>query len=211
VVAVGSVAGDGSGGRATKYQVADAPELRDRAVGHIRGEGLAVPIELVLDLGEAAALDGPGEDHRRLLPRAVPRICEGLVDGVRIVAVDDEHPGAEGHGTTCVGIQVPAQLGRTALTEAVDVDDGDEVRQAVIGGLVQRLPDGSFGQLAVAAEHPDPVGLPVQVLAGERDTDAVGQTLTERAGGDVDPGQHRGGVALQALPEPAIPGHQLVV
>jgi hypothetical protein len=95
------------------------------------------------------------------------------------VAVDLQGAGAEGLGPAGIGVQVPAQLGGAALTEPVDVDDRDQVGQPVVSGLVQRLPDRSLGELTVAAQHPDPVGPPLQVLAGQGDPDPVGQALAQ--------------------------------
>ena len=69
------------------------------------------------------------------------------------------------------------------------------------GRVLERLPDRSFGHLAVAAQHPDAVGQLVEALAGERDADADRQALAERAGRHVDPRQHRSGMALEAAPE----------
>ena len=141
----------------------------------------------------------------------VARLGQRLVDGGQVVAVDDEHPGAERRRAGGVAVQVPAQVGGAALAEPVDVDDRDQVGQLVVRGLVQRLPDGALGHLAVAAQGPDPVRHLVQVLAGQRHAHRVGQPLPQRAGGHVDPGQHRGRVPLQPGPEPPVPGHQLLV
>ncbi len=170
-----------------------------------------MPVLPVLDLGEAAALQGAGQDDGRLLAGQVAGLGHGLVDRGDVVAVDDEHPGAERGRAAAVGVQVPGELGGAALPEPVDVHDGDEVGELVVRGLVQGLPDGPFGHLAVAAQDPDPVRQFVQVLTGQRHADGVGQALAEGAGGHVDPGQDRGGMALEPGPEAAVAGHQLLV
>ena len=103
------------------------------------------------------------------------------------------------------------ELGRAALAEPVDVDDRDQVGQLVVRRLVQGLPDRALGQLAVAAQHPHPVGSSSRYLPASATPTRVGQALAERAGGHVDPGQHRGGMALQPGAEPPVAGHQLVV
>src|SRR3954470_859035 len=77
--------------------------------------------------------------------------------------------------------------------------------------LVQRLPHRALRQLAVAAEYPHSKRHPIEVLAGQRDAYAVGQALSQRTGGDVDPRQHRGRVALQTRPEAPVTAHQLLV
>ena len=170
-----------------------------------------MPAFPVLDLGEAAALEGPGQDDRRLLPAEVSGLGQGPVDRGDVVPVDDEGPGPERGHAAAVGLGVPAVLGGAALAEPVDVDDGDQVGQLVVRGLVEGLPDRALGHLAVAAQDPDPVRQFVQVLAGQRDANAVGQPLAERAGGHVDPGQDRGGMTFQPRAEPPVAGHQLLV
>ena len=186
-------------------------ELDDRPLGHLRWERLAVPALPVLDLGEAAALDGPGEDDSRLVAGDVARLRHGPVDLSHVVAVDGEDAGAERRGAAAVGLQIPGQLGRAPLPEPVDVHHGDEIGQLVVRRLVEGLPDRAFGHLAVAAQDPDPERGFVEVLAGQRDPDGVGQSLAERAGRHVDPGQHRGRMTLQPGPEAAVAGHELIV
>ena len=189
-----------------------AAELGNGPFGHLGREGLAVPVLPVLHLGGAAALDGARQYDGRPLAAEVAGLGQGLVDRRDVVALDLEHPGAERLRPAPVGVQVPAEVGGTALAEPVDVDDGDQVGQLVVGGLVERLPHRPLGHLAVAAQHPDPVRQLVQVFAGQRDADAVRQALAERSGGHVHPGQtRRGGVTLQARAEAAVAGHQLLV
>jgi hypothetical protein len=154
-----------------------------------------MPAFAVLDLGEPAALAGPGEDHGGLA-RAIHG-GQRLVDLAEIMPVDGYGTTAERLNPFGISVQVPAQLGRAALAEAVHVDDRGQVVQPVVGRLVERLPYRSLGHLAVAAQHPHPVRQLIEIPAGEGHADPVRQPLAERAGGDVDPRQHRGRVALQ--------------
>ncbi len=197
--------------RAAHDEVALPAELDDRPLGHLRGKRLAVPALPVLDLGEAAALDGPGQDHSRLVTRDVARVCHGPVDLSHVVAVDGQDTGAERRRAAAVGFQIPGQLSRTALPEPVDIHHGDQVGQLVMGGLVEGFPDRALGHLAVTAQDPDPERGLVQVLAGQRDPDGVGQSLAERAGRHVDPGQRRRRMTLQPGSETAVAGHELIV
>jgi hypothetical protein len=197
--------------RAAQEEAAFPAKLDDRALGHLRRERLAVPALPVLDLGETAALDGAGQDDRRLLAAAVARAFHGPVDLGQVMAVDGQDAGAERGQPPAVGVQIPGQVGRAALAEPVDIHHGDEVGQLVMRGLVEGFPDRALGHLAVAAQHPDPERGFVEVLAGQRDPDGVGQALPERAGGYVHPGQHGGRMSLQPGPEPAVPGHELLV
>ncbi len=68
-------------------------------------------------------------------------------------------------------------------------------------GVLERLPDRPFRDLAVAAKHPNPIGQLIEALPRQGDADADRQALPERAGGDVHPGQHGRGVALEAASE----------
>ena len=163
---------------------------------------------LVLDRGDAGALLGAGEDHRRAV--GGERLRVGGVDRLEVVAVDLLHVPAAGRGARRQRGGVPLVHGRAALAEPVDVDDRDQVVEAGVAGVLEGLPHRALGELGVAAEDPDPeVGL-LEPLAGERDPDRDRQALAERAGGDVDPGDLRGRVALQAGAELA-EGEQLLV
>ena len=127
------------------------------------------------------------------------------------MTVDHERAGAEGFEAPLVDVEVPTEIGRPALPEPVDVRHHDEVGQFVIGRLVDGFPDRALGELAVAAEHPDPERKVLEVPAGERNAHAVRQALTERTGRHVHPGQHGGRMSFEALPETAVSGHQLLV
>lgn len=157
-----------------------------------------MPALLVLDLGESAPLDGAGEHDGRLSAGRVRGDGQGLVDLGEVVAVDGQHPCAERLGAAGVGPEVPLQFGGTTLAEPVDVHDRDQVGQPVVRGFVEGLPDGAFGHLAVPAQDPHPIGKPIEVFAGQRHPHPVGQSLAEGSGGDVDPRQDGGGMALQA-------------
>jgi hypothetical protein len=126
------------------------------------------------------------------------------------VPVDDDGPAPERLHAPSVDVQVPLELRWPALAETVHVEDCGEVGEAVVPGLVERLPDGSLGELAVAAEHPDVEGETVQVPAREGHADRHREPLAERPGGDVDPGDDRRGMALEPGTEGAV-GHKLVV
>ena len=86
--------------------------------------------------------------------------------------------------------EVVAELGRLALAERVDVDDGAEVVQLVVRGRVGRFPDRAFGNLAVAEQDVGAIGR-ADAPRVQRDADGRADALAERAGGDVDEGQPR--------------------
>ena len=170
-------------------------QLDDGPLGHLRRQRPAVPALAVLHLGEPAALTGPGQDHGGLA-RAAHR-GERLVDLAEVMPVDRNGTTAERLNPFGIRLQIPAQLGRAALAQAVHIDDRRQVAQPVVGRLVQRLPHRPFRHLAVAAQHPHPVAQLIEIPPGQGHPDPVGQPLAQRAGGDVNPRQRRGRVALQ--------------
>ncbi len=173
--------------------VADPAELLDRLLG----DRLAVPAVLVLDLRVALALDRLGDDRGRLARRRLGLLV-GRVDLLDVVAVDlDRVPAARFEPAREVG-EVPAVHRLAALPEAVDVDDRRQVVERVVGAVLDRLPHRAFGHLAVAADHPDAKRQLVELLARERHPDPDRQPLSERAGCDVDPREHRRRVTLEA-------------
>jgi hypothetical protein len=112
-----------------------------------------MPSLAIFDLGETAALLGSGEDDSRPIVPFV-NAGESVVQRSEIVPVDLNHGRPEFLRSARVGIEIPAKLGRPALTEAIDVDDHDKGRKSVAAGLVERLADGPLGHLAVPAQHP---------------------------------------------------------
>ncbi len=190
-------------------QVAFATECGDRALGHIGRQGLAVPSVGIDDLRKTLPLASAGEhDHR---PVGFGGLGQDLVNRGDVMPVDGERLAAERLSPAGVGIKIPAELGRTALAETVDIHDRCQIRQLVVGRLVQGLPDRALSHLAVATQHPHPIGEPVKKPAGECHPDRVRQALPERAGCHVNPWQDRRRMALQAVTETAISGHQLVI
>ena len=138
------------------------------------------------------------------------RLGVGVVDLFGVVAVDLDRVPAEGLGAGGVVLAVPAVHRLPGLAEAVHVEDGCEVVELVVGGVLEGLPHRALGHLGVAAEHPDPVGKFVQVLAGECYADAYRQSLAEGARCHVDPWYLGRRVALQAAVERA-EGQELLV
>ena len=165
-------------------------------------ERLPVPVQLVLDLLDALALERVRHDHGGLAVR-VERLRVRAVDLLEVVPVDLDRLPAEGLGPLRVRVQIPAVHRLAALPEPVHVDDRGQVLELVERGVLEGLPHRALGHLAVAAQAPDPVREPVEVLAGEGDADRDRQPLAERAGGDVDPGNLGGRVTFHAAAEDA--------
>lgn len=114
-------------------------------------------------------------------------------------------------GPPGVRVRIPAELCLAALTEPIHVHDDDQVGQLVVGRFVEGFPHASLCELAVAAENPDAILELVEVLVRDGDAHTVRESLPKGTGGDIDPRQHRGGMALQSLSEPPVTGHQLVI
>ena len=152
----------------------------------------------------------PGHQAGRLLflGQGLP---VGPVNGVQVVAVQLDGVPAEGPCPRSISGTVPAEIRLAALAQAIHVDNGDQVMEFIIRGLVEGFPDRTFGHLAIAEQDPQAIGKFVQVLAVESHADADGQALAEGAGGHVDIGQHPGiGMALQRTTELA-QAHQFLV
>ena len=190
-------------------QVAFAAQFLDGPLGHVRRQRLPVPAILVLDLAEALAFDGAGQDHGRLAA-GLAGVAQGAIDLGQVMAVDQHRVAAERLDARRVDVHMPAVLGFAPLTQAVHVHDRRQVGEPVLARLVEGFPNRALGELRVAAEHPHVVRQLVQVLARQRHPDPDRQALSQRAGGHVDPGQRRRRVALEAGAELA-EAHQLVV
>ncbi len=170
-------------------------ELREGLLRLLGVEGLPVPALLVLEERDALPLHGLGDDDRG--PLRLPRLAERVVDRGEVVAIDDDRLAAERLHPRGVRVHVPFELGRASLAEAVDIEDRREVRKALVARMVEALPDRALGELAVARQGPHVEGRAQGPLRGQRLADRDGQTLAERAGGDVGPRQDRCGVAFE--------------
>ena len=177
-------------------EVPHAAELFDRLVRVV--ECLAVQAVLVLDLLDALALDRVTDHDGR--PPGRECFAVRTIDCLDIVALDFDRMPAERAGAVRVRVEIPAVHRLTALAEAIDVDDRDQVVEAVERRVLERLPLGALRDLAVAAQDPNGRRRLVE-LPTERDADADRQSLAERARGDVDPRDHRRRVALEPRAE----------
>ena len=187
--------------------VALAAELLDRLLGVV--ERLAVLAGQVLDRLDALALLRAGDDRGRAALGGLGFGVGGL-DRVDVVAVDRDRVPPEGGQALDVAVGVPAQHRLARLPEPVDVDDRDQVVEALPAGVLDRLPHRALGHLGVAAQAPDAERQAVEPGAGERYAGRDRQPLAERAGGDVGGRDARGGVALEPRAELA-EGQQLLV
>ena len=102
-----------------------------------------------------------------------------MIDLVEVVTVDENRTASERFDAMAVGVEVPFELGRSALAQTVDVENGAKVAELVVGGFVEGFPYRAFSELAVPAQHPHAVVELVEVLAGQRDADSDGQSLAQ--------------------------------
>src|SRR3954454_18179659 len=129
-----------------------------------------MPGLLILEPGNALALDCLRHDHRRP-PITLDRLRERGVNGGDVVSVGCDRTAAERAGPLEVTVDLPPVHRLSALAEAVDIDDHDEVVESVVGRMLERFPDRTLGHLAVSAQDPDAIGRLFQALAGKRYTD----------------------------------------
>ena len=113
--------------------------------------------------------------------------------GYDIVAVHHVHVPAEGTPAVFHGRERQDVLRVTERLLPVQVDDGDQVRQPVVGREHHRLPEGALVALGIADERESPPPRPLQ-LGRQRGAGRDRQPLPERAGREVDPSQGAFGV-----------------
>ncbi len=126
------------------------------------------------------------------------------VDLLDVVAVDRDCVPAERAGTRDVDVEIPADHRLATLSQPVDVEDRGQVVELVVGRMLECLPHRALCHLAVAAENPGVGGDAIEALGGEGRPDSDRKTLTERAGGDVDPGEDGRGVPFEPASELAV-------
>ena len=176
-------------------------ELRDRTIELFALlEWLAVPAVLPLDKRDALALDGAGEDHRRL-SLDLARLVERVENRRQVVAVDDDRVPAERAPAALELLHVMLPHRRPALAEPVDVGEAAEAVEPVHRRDVGRFPHRPFRRLAVAEQHVravcrlDPPGV-------QRGADRRANPLAERSGRHVDERQPRRRMPLEIGIEP---------
>src|SRR5258707_764230 len=81
----------------------------------------------------AFALDGP-RHHRDRTARAAPGAPERPHHLAHVVAVDGDGPPAEGLEPLPVRLDVVLEHRRLRLAEAIDIDDRDQIVEAVVAG-----------------------------------------------------------------------------
>ncbi len=199
--------GHRAGRRGHDPRVRGVPEQRECGVGV--GQRTAVITVRAGDGSQAVALLRTREyRHRAAVGRQ--RLTKRLVKRCQIMTVDLDGPPAERLGAPCIHRSVAVDHGRAALAQPVGVDDDDEVVKPVVSGVLERLPYRALGQLAVPAQDEHPRRARLKAGQRQRQSDACGDTLAQRAGRDVHPGQDRPRVPLQAATGLAV-GQQLVV
>ena len=125
---------------------------------------LAVPVVLVLEEGDAAPLERPGDDGERLVLH-LARPGKGVADLAHVVAVHHRGLPPEGIQPLLVDVDVVLVHRGAALAEAVDVDDRAQVVQPVEGRELRGLPHRALRGLAVAEQRVDPPRLAVRPRA----------------------------------------------
>ena len=197
-VAVGGAVGAELG------EVARLTELGEGAVGHLVGERLAVVVVVVLDEGDALAHDclqqeqGGGVGVRGLVADGG---AEGGVERSVVVAIDIEDVPAVGdpRGTDVLRHDIGDFA---ADLESVEVDEGDEVVELVLGGKAAGLADLALLLLTVA--HTDEGGEGGAAGAGRHgEAGANREALAEVAGVPLDAGDNALHVAAEDAAGPA--------
>ena len=155
-----------------------------------------MPVRDIFHKGDAAALDRIGDDHGWAVDLG-PSLGNGLVDMVKIMAIDDAYVPAECAPFVGKGIQRHHRLGGSVGLQTIAIREGDEPREPVLVGEESRLPNLSLLLFPVPAEGENIVRGILQ-HSGESESAGGGQTQTECAGGGIESGGlWLVGVALQ--------------
>ena len=136
-----------------------------------------MPAFLVLQEGHAFAFHRAGQHRDGPAGLAGARVR--VIDLGEVMAVDGDRIDAERAHPRRVRAQIPLELRRPALTEPVDIEDRGEIREPLMTGAIEGLPDGAFGAFTVSDEHPYVVRRVENAFAGERDADSYREALPE--------------------------------
>lgn len=164
-----------------------ALEVVNGSLGEV-GEDLTVPVEGVFDVvEEVSSLGSLGNDSDWLVTTLEgSSLGVGFDDFSGVVAIDEDGFPAEGLESLFVDAQVSLDGGGTRLTNTVDIDDGGKVAELVDVGEVSGFPDGTFNSFTITHQAVVSVGDLVNVLGGISHTASNRETLTQRAGGNID-------------------------
>src|SRR5437762_2472105 len=88
------------------------------------------------------------------------------IDRLEIMAIDLDRVPSKCASAGSIGIAVPAQLGLASLAEAIHVQDGSEVVELVVAGMIEGLPLGAFRHLAVTQQYPGSERQLIQIIPG---------------------------------------------
>ncbi len=171
------------------------PSVRPLGRGHLVGaERRAVRRRRVLLVGRSEPDVGAARDQGRA-PVGRRGLGHGGVDRLEVVAVvHHEHPPAVGREAGG-HVLVEREARRAIEADAVVVPDPDQLLEAEESGDRGGLVRDALHEIAVGADEPRAVvddlvaGAVVpggQHRLGEGEPDRVGETLTERTGGDLD-------------------------
>lgn len=127
--------------------------MLDGLLEDVSGEGLSVPVILVLDIGEIFSLESLGNDAGWLVG-LISGLLEGTDDGLNIVSINNVGLPSERGESLLIDLGVVSETGLLRLSESVDIDDADQVIEIVVRGEVGSLPDGSLSTFSVSKDGP---------------------------------------------------------
>lgn len=188
----------GEGGLELNIGVLD--EGLDVSNGFLAGvaQRLTVPVELVFDLfSEVSSLESLGEDGERLLGFVVSGSSEGLDDISDVVTIDADSFPTEGSESSGIDISFVLLHGGLGLTEGVDVDDSNQVREVIVTSEVGSFPDGTFSDFTITEQGEISVLDLVHILRGISHTGSNGETLSEGSRGDINELESGDGVTFE--------------
>lgn len=128
---------------------------------------------------------------------------KNFAKGFYVMTINDVSVPAERLHPLLVDVHLMLQRGRLRLTKAVDVKDGHQVVQFVVGAEVEGLPNGTLGALSITNQTEGAVAENarcsllklrhkqnsldfVNVFANIRHTSSTAETLAQRSSGHVN-------------------------
>lgn len=127
--------------------------MLDGLLEDVSGEGLSVPVILVLDIWEIFSLESLGNDAGWLVG-LISGLLEGTDDGLNIMSINNVGLPSERGESLLIDLGVVSETGLLRLSESVDIDDADQVIEIVVRGKVGSLPDGSLSTFSVSEDGP---------------------------------------------------------
>ena len=125
-----------------------------------------MPALFIFDKRHSFALFGSRQDGRGLTLDPFG-FFEGLQDFFEFVSVDDDRMPTKAAEFFLVGFNVGSVHGFLTLSQAVSIDDADQIIQLVVSGQRCRFPNSTLSAFTIPHQHESPIVHLIQKLGIE--------------------------------------------